>query len=142
MNSKRIIGLDYGSKTVGVAISDPFGWTAQPIETIFRKEEANLVKTISRLEELIETYEIGKIVLGLPKNMNNTDGERVTITEKFKRRLEKEFKLEVIMWDERLSTMGAMRILEEGEVRKKNQKKVVDKLAAVLILQSYLSCNG
>ncbi len=134
----RYMGLDFGSKTVGVAVSDPFGWTAQPIETVERKEEANLVATIGRLAEIIEQYSVEAIVLGLPKNMNNTEGERVAITEKFQRRLIKEFGLEVIMWDERLSTIGAARVLDEANMRKRNQKKVIDKLAAVFILQGYL----
>jgi len=142
MNKKRIMGLDYGSKTVGVAISDPFGWTAQPIETINRKEPDNLVATIERLKELIGTYQVEKIVLGLPMNMNNTKGERVALTEKFQRRLKKELSLEVIMWDERLSTMGAARFLDEAEVKKKKQKKVIDKIAAGLILQSYLTTQS
>lgn len=137
----RLMGLDYGSKTVGVAISDPFGWTAQPIETIERKDEANLVSTVERLKELIEANEVGKIILGLPKNMNNTEGERAEITRKFERRLIREFELEVVMWDERLSTMGAGRILNEAGVHKKKQKKVIDKMAAVLILQSYLDSH-
>lgn len=132
------MGLDYGSKTVGVAISDPFGWTAQGIETITRKEENNLVLTVSRLKEMIEGYNVDKIILGLPKNMNNTEGERVEKTLFFKKRLEKEFGLTVETWDERLSTMGAQRILLEADVHKKNQKKVIDKMAAVFILQGYL----
>lgn len=134
----RYMGLDFGSKTVGVAVSDPFGWTAQPIETVERKDEANLVATIGRLAEIIEQYSVEAIVLGLPKNMNNTEGERVAITEKFERRLIKEFGLEVIMWDERLSTLGAARVLDEANMRKRHQKKVIDKLAAVFILQGYL----
>lgn len=134
----RYMGLDFGSKTVGVAVSDPFGWTAQPIETIERKDEANLVATIQRLGEIITSNNVEAIVLGLPKNMNNTEGERVAITEKFQRRLIKEFGLEVIMWDERLSTLGASRVLDEANMRKRNQKKVIDKLAAVFILQGYL----
>lgn len=134
----RYMGLDFGSKTVGVAVSDPFGWTAQPIETVQRKDEANLVATIERLAEIIDQYNVEAIVLGLPKNMNNSQGERVAITEKFQRRLIKEFNLEVNMWDERLSTMGAARVLDEANMRKRNQKKVIDKLAAVFILQGYL----
>ena len=137
----RTMGLDYGSKTVGVAVSDPFGWTAQPIETVTRKDEANLVSTIERLREIIDQFNVEKIVLGLPKNMNNTEGERVALTEKFQRRIIKEFGLEVVMWDERLSTMGASRVLDEAHMRKRNQKKVIDKLAAVFILQGYLDCG-
>lgn len=137
----KYMGLDYGSKTVGVAISDPFGWTAQPIETITRKDEANLVSTIERLREIITSSEVDAIVLGLPKNMNNTEGERVALTEKFQRRLIKEFKLEVIMWDERLSTMGASRVLDEANMKKRKQKTVIDKLAAVFILQGFLDAK-
>lgn len=137
----RILGLDYGSKTLGVAISDPFGWTAQGLETITRKEENNLVATIIRLKEIITGYSIDKIVLGLPKNMNNTAGERVEKTLVFKRRLEREFDITVITWDERLSTVGAQRLLNEAEVGKKKQKQVIDKMAAVFILQGYLDAN-
>lgn len=138
----RTMGLDYGSKTVGVAISDALGWTAQPVETIQRKDEANLVSTIDRMRELIQEYEVNKIVLGLPKNMNNTEGERAEITRKFERRLIREFELEVILWDERLSTMGASRVLDAAGMHKKKQKKVIDKMAAVLILQGYLDANS
>lgn len=134
----RFMGLDYGSKTVGVAISDPFGWTAQPIETIFRKDEANLIETISRLRELIDAYQIESIVLGIPKNMNNTEGERVEKTEKFLRRLDREFGLPIIKQDERLSTLGASRTLDAANMRKSKQKEVIDKMAAVFILQGFL----
>lgn len=137
----RILGLDYGSKTVGVAISDPFGWTAQGIETIHRKEENNLVKTIDRLNELIKKYNVEKIVLGLPKNMNNTEGERVEKTLVFKKRLEREFNLPVENWDERLSTIGAKRTLLEADISRKKQKQVIDKMAAVFFLQGYLDCH-
>ncbi|PKM50806.1 MAG: Holliday junction resolvase RuvX [Firmicutes bacterium HGW-Firmicutes-7] len=137
----RILGLDYGSKTLGVAISDPFGWTAQGLETITRKDENDLVRTIIRLREIIEEYSINKIVLGLPKNMNNTEGERVEKTLVFKRRLEREFGIDVLTWDERLSTIGAQRLLIEADVHKKKQKKVIDKMAAVFILQGYLDLN-
>ncbi|MCT4598787.1 MAG: Holliday junction resolvase RuvX [Vallitalea sp.] len=137
----RILGLDYGSKTVGVAVSDPFGWTAQGIETINRKDENNLKLTIVRLAEIINEYNIEKIVLGLPKNMNNTSGERVEKTMYFKNRLMKEFSLPVETWDERLSTMGAKRSLLEADISRKKQKKVIDKMAAVFILQGYLDYN-
>ncbi len=134
----RIMGLDYGSKTVGVAISDPFGWTAQGIETITRQEEDNLVATIAKLRAHIEAYKVETILLGLPKNMNNTEGERVEKTLYFKNRLEKEFNLPVLTWDERLSTLGAARNLDEANMAKRKQKKVIDKMAAVFILQGYL----
>lgn len=134
----RYMGLDYGSKTVGVAVSDPFGWTAQPVETITRNDEANMVSTIERLKEIVDEFGVEKIVLGLPKNMNDTQGERVALTEKFQRRLDREFGLEVILWDERLSTMGASRVLDEAKMKKRKQKQVIDKLAAVFILQGFL----
>ncbi|PKM96186.1 MAG: Holliday junction resolvase RuvX [Firmicutes bacterium HGW-Firmicutes-1] len=137
----RTLGLDYGSKTCGVAISDPFGWTAQGLETITRKNEKDLVSTINRLKEIITGYSIDTIVLGLPKNMNNTEGERVEKTLVFKRRLEREFGINVLTWDERLSTMGAQRLLIEADVHKKKHKKVIDKMAAVFILQGYLDAN-
>jgi putative Holliday junction resolvase len=138
----RILGLDYGSKTVGVAISDPFGWTAQGVETITRKDENNLVKTISRINEIINEYTVEKIILGLPKNMNNTEGERVEKTIQFKKRLEKEFPVLVETWDERLSTVGARRALLEADISRRKQKQVIDKMAAVFILQGYLDANS
>lgn len=134
----RIMGLDYGDKTVGVAVSDPFGWTAQGIETIRRNDEKNLISTIQRLDEIIKQFEIEKIVLGYPKNMNNTLGPRVEKTNYFKKKLEDTFGLEVILWDERLSTMAARRGLLEADISRKKQKKVIDKMAAVFILQGYL----
>ena len=134
----RILGLDFGSKTVGVAVSDPFGWTAQGIETINRKDENNLVYTIERIKEIIREYSVDKIILGLPKNMNNTQGERVEKTLRFKARLENETGVLVETWDERLSTLGAKRSLLEADISRKKQKKVIDKMAAVFILQGYL----
>lgn len=134
----RILGLDYGSKTLGVAVSDPFGWTAQGIETINRKDENNLKSTIGRLVDIINEYNIEKIVLGLPKNMNNTSGERVDRTLYFKNRLMREFSIPVETWDERLSTIGAKRSLLEADLSRKKQSKVIDKMAAVFILQGYL----
>ncbi len=135
---KRVMGLDYGSKTVGVAVNDLLGLTAQAIETINRSDENNLKGTIARLAELIESYEVEKIVLGLPVNMNTTLGERVVKTEKFKRRLEREFGLEVLFEDERLTTAGAMRFMEDTAMSGKKKKQVVDKMAAAIILQSYM----
>lgn len=134
----RILGLDYGSVTVGVAVSDALLITAQPVEVIKRKREAKLRQTLARLEELIAKYEVQKIILGYPKNMNNTLGERVLRTEEFREKLEKRTGLEVILWDERLTTVSAMEVLKEGNVRRENRKGVVDKIAAVLILQGYL----
>ena len=134
----RVMGLDYGSKTVGVAISDPLGITAQGIETIERKEENKLRKTLARIEELVNEYEVEKIVLGFPKNMNNTIGERAEKSLEFQAMLERRIGIPVIMWDERLTTIEAERTLMESNVRRENRKKYVDKIAAVFILQGYL----
>ena len=134
----RIMGLDYGSKTVGVAVSDPLGITAQGVETITREEENKLRKTCARIEELIGQYEIETIVLGYPKNMNNTAGDRAKKTEAFKEMLERRTSLPVVLWDERLTTAASERILMESGVRRENRKAVIDKVAAGLILQGYL----
>lgn len=134
----RIIGLDYGTKTVGVAISDPLGFTAQAVETIQRKEENKLRQTLARIESLIKEYEVGTIVLGFPKHMNNDVGERAQKSLEFKDMLVRRTGLEVIMWDERLTTVEAERILIESNVRRENRKQHIDKIAAVFILQGYL----
>lgn len=134
----RILGLDFGQKTIGAAISDPFGWTAQGLEIIRREDENNLKKSIERIKAICDEYQVDYIVLGYPKNMNNTLGERVEKTEKFKKRLEKELKLKVELWDERLSTVGAERSLLEADLSRAKRKKVIDKMAAVFILQGYL----
>ena len=133
----RVMGLDYGSKTVGVAICDPLGITAQGIETIERKEENKLRKTLARIEELIREYDVESVVLGLPKNMNNTLGERAEKTLEFKEMLERRTGLTVTLWDERLTTVEAERTLMESKVRREDRKKYVDKIAAVFILQGY-----
>ena len=138
----RVMGLDYGSKTVGVAISDSLGITAQGIETIERKEENKLRRTLARIEELVKEYEVEKIVLGLPKNMNNTLGERAEKTLEFKGMLERRIGIPVLMWDERLTTVEAERTLIESKVRREDRKKYVDKIAAVFILQGYLDSIG
>ena len=134
----RILGLDYGSKTVGVAVSDPLGLTAQKVETIWRKQENKLRRTLARIEELIAEYEVEKIVLGFPKNMNNTVGERAEKALEFGEMLKKRTGLEVIMWDERLTTVEAARSLIEAGVRRENRKQYLDGIAAVFILQGYL----
>lgn len=134
----RILGLDFGDRTVGVAVSDLMGWTAQGIEIVRRNEENNLKSTIARLKEIVLEYQVEKIVLGFPKNMNNTLGERAEKTLIFKQKLEKGFNLEVILWDERLSTMFAERMLLEADLSRAKRKKVIDKMAAVIILQGYL----
>ena len=134
----RILGLDYGSKTVGVAVSDPLGLTAQKVETIWRKQENKLRQTLARIEELIAEYEVEKIVLGFPKNMNNKVGERAEKALEFGEMLKKRTGLEVIMWDERLTTVEADRTLIEAGVRRENRKQYLDGIAAVFILQGYL----
>lgn len=134
----RILGLDYGTKTVGVAVSDPLGFTAQALETIERKDSQKLRKTLARIEALVAEYEIEKIVLGYPKNMNNSEGVRCKETEEFKAMIERRTGLEVVLWDERMSTIAAERTLIEGGVRRENRKTYVDQLAAVFILQGYL----
>ena len=134
----RIMGLDYGSKTVGVAISDALGITAQGVETICRKEENKLRKTCARIEELIQEYEVTKIVLGLPKHMNNEIGERAEKSLQFGEMLKRRTGLEVVMWDERMTTVSAEQVLIENKVRREDRKKYIDKIAAVFILQGYL----
>lgn len=134
----RILGLDYGSKTVGVAISDPLGLTAQGVETIWRKQENKLRRTLARIEELISEYQVERIVVGFPKNMNNTIGERAEKSLEFKEMLEKRTGLPVTMWDERLTTIEANRTLMEAGVRRENRKEHIDELAAIFILQGYL----
>ena len=136
--SMIIMGLDYGSKTVGVAISDPLHITAQGIETITRKSENKLRKTCARIESLIEEYEVERIVVGFPKLLNNDIGERAKKAMEFGEMLKKRTGLEVVMWDERLTTVEAERTLIENNVRRENRKKFIDKIAAVFILQGYL----
>ena len=138
----RIMGLDYGSKTVGVAISDPLGITAQGIEIIRREKETKLRQTLARIEALIKEYQVEMVVLGFPKNMNNTIGDRAEKSLAFKEMLEKRTGLDVVMWDERLTTVEANRTLMEGKVRREDRSKYVDMLAAVYILQGYLDSRS
>ena len=141
---ERIIGLDFGSKTTGVAVSDPFGWTAQGVEIIRRKEENKLRKTLARIEELVKEYGATRIVLGLPKNMNNSLGDRAEKSLAFKEMLERRTGLPVVMWDERLTTVAADRTMMEAGIRRENRREYVDEIAAVFILQNYLdylSCH-
>ena len=133
----RIMGLDVGSKTVGVAISDPLGFTAQGVEIIKIDEEAGEFG-FDRLGQLVKEYKVDKFVVGLPKNMNNTLGERAARTEEFKAALERRTGIPVILWDERLSTAAAERVLIERGVRREHRKETVDQIAAALILQGYL----
>lgn len=138
----RIMGLDYGSKTVGVAISDALLITAQGKEIIRRKEENKLRQTCARIEQLIVEYEVDEIVLGLPKHMNNSEGERVAQTMEFKEILERRTGLPVTMWDERLTTVAADRAMMEAGMNWKERKEHVDKIAAVFILQGYLDMRS
>lgn len=134
----RILGLDYGTKTVGVAMSDPLGLTAQGLEIIRRNEENKLRRTLARIEAICSQYGVDRIVLGLPKNMNNTSGVRVESTMEFKAMLERRTGLEVIMWDERLTTVAADKTMMEAGIRRENRKQYVDMIAASFILQGYL----
>ena len=134
----RIMGLDFGSKTVGVAVSDSLLITAQGVEIVRRKYEDKLRQTLARIEELIQEYEVDKIVLGLPKNMNDTEGERCEKTREFKAMLERRCGLPVILWDERLTTVAADRSMMETGIRRENRKEYVDEIAAIFILQGYL----
>ena len=138
----RIMGLDFGSKTVGVAISDELLITAQGIEIIRRKEENKLRQTLARIEALIVEYGVTEIVLGYPKNMNDTLGERVQLTEEFKEKLERRTGLPVSLWDERLTTVAADRAMMEAGIRREHRKDYVDQIAASLILQGYLDLKG
>ena len=130
--------MDFGSKTVGVAISYPLLLTAQGIEIIRRKEENKLRRTFARIEELITEYEVEEIVLGFPKNMNDTIGIRAELSLEFKDKLERRTGLPVTMWDERLTTVAADKAMIEAGIRREHRKEYVDKIAAVLILQGYL----
>ena len=134
----RILGLDFGSKTVGVAVSDELLITAQGVEIVRRKSPSKLRQTLARIEELIEQYGVEKIVLGYPKNMHKTEGERCEKTKEFKELLERRTGLEVVLWDERLTTVAADRSMMETGIRRENRKDYVDEIAAIFILQGYL----
>ena len=134
----RIMGLDFGSKTVGVAVSDPLLLTAQGVEIIRRKEENKLRQTLARIEELVKEYEVEKLVIGLPKHMNGSEGVRVELTEEFKEKLERRTGLPVVLWDERLTTVAADKTMMEAGIRRENRKDYVDMIAATFILQGYL----
>lgn len=134
----RILGLDYGTKTVGVAVSDELLITAQGVEIIRRKSSSKLRQTLARIEELVEEYGVDRIVLGFPKNMNNTEGTRCEETREFQEMLERRTGKEVILWDERLTTVAADRAMMETGIRRENRKEFVDEIAAIFILQGYL----
>ncbi|MBQ1801870.1 Holliday junction resolvase RuvX [Lachnobacterium bovis] len=134
----RILGLDFGSKTVGVAVSDGLLLTAQGVEIIRRKSQSKLRQTLARIKELADEYEVDTIVLGYPKNMNGTEGERCEKTKEFKGMLENRTGLPVVLWDERLTTVAADRSMMETGIRRENRKNYVDEIAAIFILQGYL----
>ena len=134
----RIMGLDYGAKTVGVAISDEMLLTAQPVETIKRERAGKLRQTLARIETLMKEYDVEKVVIGLPKKLNNEEGDRCDKTKEFGDMVERRSGLEVVYQDERLTTVAADAVLAEGGVRKENRKEYIDKVAASIILQGYL----
>ncbi len=134
----RVMGLDYGRSTVGVAISDSMGITAQPVETIYRKGENKRRQTYARLRELIDEYKVERIVVGLPLHMNGEAGDRAEKSREFAEELGQKVNLPVELWDERLTTLAAKDVLTQGGVSADRQKDYVDKLAASLILQGYL----
>ncbi len=134
----RILGLDFGSKTVGVAVSDALLLTAQGVEIVRRQSPNKLRQTLARIEEIIKEYEVDRIVLGYPKNMNNTEGDRCEKTKEFKEMLERRTGLSVILWDERLTTVAANNYMMESGVPREERKKYVDEIAAIFILQGYL----
>lgn len=136
---ERILGLDIGDRWIGVAVSDPLGITAQGLTTIKRE---NKKKDYAKIEALIEEYGVKKVVVGLPKNMNNTIGTQGEKVIKFAEKIKNKFKVEIIYIDERLTSMSAERILIEGDVRRENRKKYIDKIAASYILQTYLDSRG
>ncbi|MFB4166562.1 Holliday junction resolvase RuvX [Virgibacillus sp. JSM 102003] len=133
----KIIGLDVGSKTIGIAVSDAFGWTAQGLTTI-KWDEQEIHSADEQLEKILKEHEIEKAVIGLPKNMNNTIGERGKASERYAKHIEESYNIPTILWDERLTTIAAERVLLQADVSRKKRKKVIDKMAAVMILQGYL----
>lgn len=134
----RVIGLDYGSKTVGVALSDELMLTAQPLTTIHRDRPTKLRQTLAQIEQIIEQYDVDRIVVGWPKKLDNEEGERCEKTKEFGDMLENRTGLEIIYQDERLTTAQADGVLEQGDIRKDKRKQYIDKMAASLILQNYL----
>ncbi len=134
----RILGLDFGAKTVGVAVSDELLLTAQGVEIIRRESEKRLRQTLARIKQLIAEYGVERIVLGYPKNMNSTEGPRCEKTAAFRDDLVRRTGLEVVLWDERLTTVAADRAMMEAGIRREHRKDYVDEIAAVFILQGYL----
>ncbi|MDW7673160.1 MAG: Holliday junction resolvase RuvX [Bacillota bacterium] len=137
----RVFGLDVGSKTIGVAVSDELGWTAQGVTTL-HWEESQLEEGLQKIKELLLQYQVDKIVLGLPKNMDGTEGERAQKVRNLGKALEKALEIPIVYWDERLSTVAAQKMLIAGDVSRKKRKKVIDKMAACMILQNYLDSKS
>ncbi|MBP5252823.1 MAG: Holliday junction resolvase RuvX [Lachnospiraceae bacterium] len=136
---KRLMGLDFGSKTVGVAVSDPLFLAAEPVEIIRREQANKLRRTYARIEELVVQYDVGTIVIGKPLMPSGDEGERVRLTEEFAEAVQRRTGLPVIMEDERLTTVEADEIMDDAGVPRKDHKKYVDMIAAQLILQSYMN---
>jgi putative Holliday junction resolvase len=137
----RTMGLDVGSKTVGVAVSDELGWTAQGLKTLKINEEKNEFG-FDEVGEIIKEYDVGLVVVGFPKNMNGTIGPRGQASQQYASEIENRFTLPTVLWDERLTTMAAERVLIEADVSRKKRKKVIDKMAAMMILQGYLDSQN
>ena len=137
----RTLGLDYGSKTVGVAVTDPLGLTAQGVEIIRRQKENHLRKTYQRIKELCEQYDVEKIVLGLPLNMDDTMGDRAEKTLEFKKELERRLSVPVLLVDERLTTVEAIEIMDDAGIKVSEREKYVDMIAATIILQDYMNSH-
>ncbi|MGZ4161187.1 MAG: Holliday junction resolvase RuvX [Neobacillus sp.] len=137
----RILGLDVGSKTVGVALSDEFGWTAQGLKTLKINEEKQEFG-FEEIGQLIKEYGVSEVVIGLPKNMNGTIGPRGEASQQYAKEIEKLFAVPTVLWDERLTTIAAERVLLEADVSRKKRKKVIDKMAAGMILQGYLNSKN
>ena len=135
---ERIMGLDYGSKTIGVAISDALGLTAQPLETIERSGENKLRRSLARIAEIVREKDIKKIVVGLPINMDGRNGERAALTLKFVEKLKLRVDIPIVMQDERLTTVEADEILDESGVKKQDRKQFIDQIAAGIILKEYM----
>ncbi|GAA4875600.1 Holliday junction resolvase RuvX [Paenibacillus vulneris] len=136
---QRLMGLDYGDKTIGIALSDELGWTAQGLEVIRR---TTLERDFARIREIIDQYSVSELVVGLPKNMNNTIGPRGEICIEFAQSLQQALQMPVHLWDERLTTASAQRTLLEADVSRKKRKQVIDKMAAALILQGYMDSKS
>jgi|SRR5690625_2005811 len=137
----KILGLDVGSKTIGVAVSDPFGWMAHGLTTI-HWDESDIHSADLQLQKIITTHEIGKAVIGLPKHMDGTIGERGEASKQYAQHVEDVHGIPTVLWDERLSTMAAERTLLEADLSRKKRAKVIDKVAAVMILQNYLDMKS